>query len=369
MNNDLKNIKNIDIIQWNITSYRAQFEELKILIRDNYAPACICLQETRFVNDRIKPPSQYKILQPTKNRNDDHERGVALLINKKTHHKEISLDTPKTIEAVAAKIWLGKFYTICSIYISPNLVVTEQEILQIIRQLPTPYLILGDMNARHPLWGEPVANAKGNILENILINQDLSLINYHDKTHLSIQHSTKTLIDLSIASSDCQSDFTHLVSESRHGSDHYPIKLSRTTAPKLGEPSLKFKIEKADWSKFTKLTSKYKETPANTSIEISVDHITSFLIEAAKESIPMSGGRQKKKIPIPWWNRECETASRERKRAERALERRDTLRNKIAYKRCKANCRYIFKKARKLHWENYVSSINVNTPLGAVWKK
>ena len=123
---------------------------------------------------------------------------------------------------------LGKYFTICSIYLSPSLTVNERDLVRVLDQLPKPYLLLGDMNARHPRWGEPVTNEKGSLVERLLINQDISLINEIDKTHYSIQHGTETLIDLSIASSDCQLDFAYSISENLHGSDHYPIKLCRT---------------------------------------------------------------------------------------------------------------------------------------------
>ena len=117
-----------DIIQWNITSYRAQFEELKLLLRENRAPACICLQETRHGDRRLYPPSQYTAIYSNKQRTDDHERGVAILINKKINFTIIYLQTPDNIEAVAARIWMGRYYTVCSVYLSPSLTVQERDL-------------------------------------------------------------------------------------------------------------------------------------------------------------------------------------------------------------------------------------------------
>ena len=358
-----------DIVQWNLTSYRAQFEELKVLLKENNAPACICLQETRHGDSRLYPPSQYTSIYSAKQRNDDHERGVAILINKKINYKEINLQTPDNIEAVAARVWMGRYYTICSVYLSPSLAVQERDLLNLIRQLPKPFLLLGDMNARHASWGEPVNNDKGLTIESLLINEDISLINDTDKTHYSFQHGTRTLIDLSIASIDCHADFSHTVMENLHGSDHHPIKISKTPDHRNFQPSLRFKTEKADWNKFKQLTALNDSLISTNGIDDHVESITSLIIDAATASIPVSFGRRGGKIPVPWFNEECKNINQQRKRAERALDRNNNLGNKIALRRLNAMCRNTFKKAKREAWEDYVSSINVNTTVGAMWKK
>ena len=359
----------MDIIQWNCASYFAQFEQLKILIRDSNHPACLCLQETRHKGRALNPPSGYEAIYSASRRTDDHERGVALLVNKRVNFKKLDLLINSNIEAVAARVWLGKYYTICSIYLSPSLRLQETDILNLINQLPAPYLLLGDLNARHPRWGEPISNDKGNIVEKILMEQDIALINDSDKTHYSIQHGTSTLIDLSLCSIDCFPDFLHCVNEDLHCSDHYPIKISTTTSIITGEPSFKFLVKKADWKKFKTLTANYLQPNVESSIDEEVENITSYLLNAAKESIPISSGMKNNKTPIPWWNEECKKVSLEKKRAERALKRNENIPNKIAYRRCVAVCRKTYKEAKTSSWKEYVSTINVNTTLAKVWKR
>ena len=169
-----------------------------------------------------------------------------MLINKKIHHEELPLGLSGNVEAVAAKLWLGRYYTVCSLYLSPSQVIQETDITNLIDQLNGRYLLLGDMNAHHGLWGEPTENRKGKIFADLLLNQDITLLNDNQKTHYSIQHDTSTLIDLSIASPTSFPDFTASVVECRHGSDHHPIKIQKLATPEIGVPSLRFKIEKAD---------------------------------------------------------------------------------------------------------------------------
>ena len=334
----------------------------------NY-PACLCLQETRQGDRLLRPPAGYKIIQSQQRREDESERGVCMLINKKIHHEELPLRLSGNVEAVAAKLWLGRYYTVCSLYLSPSQVIQETDITNLIDQLNGRYLLLGDMNAHHGLWGEPTENRKGKIFADLLLNQDITLLNDNQKTHYSIQHDTSTLIDLSIASPTSFPDFTASVVECRHGSDHHPIKIQKLATPEIGEPSLRFKIEKADWQKFEQMTSNYNKPQHDLNINERVDHLTNYILEAARASIPVSGLRNNGKIPLPWWSDECNRVHAERKRAQRTLHRNYSNTNAIAVRRLNALCRRTFKKAKKESWIRYVSTINVNTTLSEIWKK
>ena len=128
------------VLQWNMTSYTAQFNELKTLIEDlDHVPDCVCLQETRHANKTIPYcPSGYEFHQPPISRRPDSDdedaayRGVALLYNKNVNIKKLDLNLPNNIEAVAAQIYVDKYYTVCSMYLSPNKTVRKSEIIQII---------------------------------------------------------------------------------------------------------------------------------------------------------------------------------------------------------------------------------------------
>ena len=91
-------------------------------------------------------------------------------------------------------------------------------------------------------------------------------------------------------------------------------------------------MERADWDQFHKLTE-IQSLSLDQDIDDLTVTLTEIIINAAEASIPVSGGNPTK-TPTPWWNEECKTALRERKRAERALKRNYNLPNKIAYQTC-----------------------------------
>ena len=142
----------MNILQWIPTSMNTNFNELKVLIQENN-PICICLHETRHGDKILNPSSGYGILQSPKKRDDDHERGVSVLIRNNNYYKIIALNT--NLQAVATKIWMAKWYTVCSIYL-PHIDMQKNDVLKFLQQLSEPFLLLGDMNARHHLWGEEI---------------------------------------------------------------------------------------------------------------------------------------------------------------------------------------------------------------------
>ena len=77
--------------------------------------------------------------------------GVCILVRNDIPHSEVQIQTP--LQAIAIQITLKKKMSICSIYLPPNNEIDEQEIDNLITQLPSPHLLLGDFNAHSKLWG------------------------------------------------------------------------------------------------------------------------------------------------------------------------------------------------------------------------
>ena len=169
------------IIQWNLQSYYTHFSDLKCLIKE-HSPSVLCLQETCISpNRRTFPPSSYNLFTSNPTRNDLHERGTAVLVHRKLFNQEIELNT--NLQATAVRVGLGKLYTVCSLYL-PHLPVNtlKQDLNNLMDQLPEPFILLGDMNARSSMWGDTIANPnqRGTIIEQLLLERSVSY------THLTL---------------------------------------------------------------------------------------------------------------------------------------------------------------------------------------
>ena len=90
--------------------------------------------------------------------------GVALLIHQNILSSHIDLDT--NLQAVAARITLGKTVTVCSMF--PSAVpVRGADLYHLFRQLPRPFIVLGDFNGHNPFWGSVHCDSKGCLFEEV----------------------------------------------------------------------------------------------------------------------------------------------------------------------------------------------------------
>ena len=59
--------------------------------------------------------------------------------------------------------------TVCSIYQPSTDQVTEEDMRELLEQLPAPMILLGDFNAHNPLWGSEKISTRGKIMKKIEI--------------------------------------------------------------------------------------------------------------------------------------------------------------------------------------------------------
>lgn len=169
------------------------------------------------------PPQGYSIQLYSPINHPHPGNGLAILVHTSLAYRPLQLNTP--LQAQACSIGLRKMFTICNLYINPLEQLRYQDVVDLTRQLPTPFLLLGDMNSKHPLWGgeNVIQDQHGSIFEQLLINEDIGVLNRGDATHYHIQTDTYSAIDLSLCSADLLTEFGWRVLEDLPGSDHYPL--------------------------------------------------------------------------------------------------------------------------------------------------
>ena len=124
--------------------------------------------------------------------------GVSVLVKKAIPHRQITLNT--NLQVVAVVLSLHKTITICSIYIPPRYQLGNRELNDLLDQLPSPFILIGDMNAHNITWGNPDNNSKGDKLEKLISDYDLCLWNDGCPTYIHPATGTFSAIYMSICS-------------------------------------------------------------------------------------------------------------------------------------------------------------------------
>ena len=111
-------------------------------------------------------------------------------------HQEITLRT--SLQAVAVRATCFKTVTVCSIYLPPSLKWRKADIEDLFTQLPPPVLLLGDFNAHNTSWGCNNTDSKGKVIEDFLLQSNLSILNNGSSTYLHPGTGSTSAIDISI---------------------------------------------------------------------------------------------------------------------------------------------------------------------------
>ena len=171
----------MSILQWNCNGYYAKFEELRQLLSKENA-SIACLQETRFGAQEQKAPRGFSIY--SKQGPNPAHHGAAIIVHNSIPQYPITLQS--NLQAVAVQLQHKRKYTICSLYLPPNENIQDNDIIQLFDELPEPFLVLGDFNARHTMWGDSVRNNNGAMMERLLPILNVSMLNTNKPTHYHI---------------------------------------------------------------------------------------------------------------------------------------------------------------------------------------
>ena len=119
----------------------------------------------------------------------------------------------------------------------------------LLKQLPSPYLLLGDFNGHNILWGNKENNSKGELIENFITNNDIW---HKSNTYMHYPTGSFSSIDLSCCHPSLFLDFNWSVCKDQHHSDHFPIIIKSNTST-VEDHNPKWKLNKANWEVFLSL--------------------------------------------------------------------------------------------------------------------
>ena len=351
-----------NILQWNCRSIKANFEELTLLI-NKQKPVAVCLQET-FLKDSDKFQLKYHSCY-FKNftDNDKASGGVAVIVNNSIPHHFVRLET--TLQAIAVNISLNKTITLCSVYLPPSSPIDMTKLDHLINQLPKPFILMGDFNSHHTLWGCTDINDKGRTIEGFISERDLVLLNDKTSTYLHPATGSYSSLDLTICSPGIYPDFNWKVFDDLHGSDHFPIQVSEI-GPSVQQRPQRWKLHKANWEQFQVHCEQSIHPNAFEDCENPAELFTSLLYSAAEKWIPRTSANPKHPNK-PWFNDDCKKAIAERKSVLRQFNLRPTQGNLSKFKIARAKARRTIKQSKRASWRQYVSRLNSRSSVKKTW--
>jgi ribonuclease HI len=353
------------IISWNCHGFRQHISDIRDLV-NLYNPACIALQETLLHENVDAKLRHFSCLRKDYSNGERASGGVALLTSHDYPTHPLTLYTD--LQAVAVQIHIHSLVTICNIYLPPNKKVTQNSLNNLINQLPSPFIIVGDFNGHSSLWGSSNTNPRRNQIEQLLIDHDLCILNTNEITYLHQPTRTYHSLDLAITSPHIFQFWTLSVAKYLYNSDHFPLILNNYADTASNQHADRFILETADWVNFRNLASITPDMVEENTIDEAVRLITSKIIFAANATIRKTSGRPRKQRK-PWWNQDCKEAYSNKRKAFNRFRRYPTTENFIDYKKCKSIFRRTLRRSQRDSWRHYVNSISTSISSKQLWDK
>ncbi|GFW23601.1 transposable element Tcb2 transposase [Trichonephila clavipes] len=210
----------------NVVQSMRKIEELTEILNVNKVHIA-CLQETK-----LNPNLKLKIKGFTTLRKDRKDRaggGLAFLIKSADiKFREITLppttDYDENSTEVQAIIVLlpQQEVTIINAYHPDNSDINLDLLNTLLDTKSDTKILLEDINAKSPSWGSRTLDLKGSQIEDLLCDNDLSILNDKRSTYLSKTNGTTSALDITAINHQTASQATWKILKSAI-SDHFPI--------------------------------------------------------------------------------------------------------------------------------------------------
>jgi exonuclease III len=172
----------LTIIDWNLNGLRSHYEDLRKLMNE-HRPQIVCIQETKLHPACSLSLRGYDVFRRD-NISDGHAcGGVAILSDAAICATKINIQSQ--LQAICIAIQVPLKLTVCSIYAPPSpVVLSRDDLADLVNQLPQPYLLVGDFNAHHRSWGSNTCSPRGEMIVKVCDDLNSVVLNDGSPTYL-----------------------------------------------------------------------------------------------------------------------------------------------------------------------------------------
>ncbi|CAG2219008.1 unnamed protein product [Mytilus edulis] len=363
----------LHILQWNARSLYANANSLKHYLDTHNNPEIICVQETRFKDNRYiklqgyhppiirnrKIPIQPKVLGG----------GVAIYVSIQVNFSQLNFNTDN-IEVVGVSVnCQNNKINIVNVYRPPNQDIKFDEYQEVLHNLSDNIVLLGDFNSRSSMWGSSTTDSNGNIIEKVIDQNNMIILNDGTGTYQTVT-GNRTQIDLTLVSASLANDSQWSVLDEQLGSDHFPVLTVLNAKPvknKVCTPQ-RWVYDKADWHRFTTLCNEINiDNIKHDDIEIFNQNLCEVVTKIADETIPKTSGTIHTRKNCPWWNDDCTNAKKNKRHKHRVYDKSKSEENHELYKTAVKEFKRVTDKAKTDYWQNFCDKLNYKTNVKTVW--
>lgn len=354
-------------MQWNSCSIAEKRDDLILMINE-YKPNVIAINESW-----LNPGQPFSIPGFKIARKDRATRGGGVLL---AFAQELNVsveDINSPFEVVSGRIQMAHNFSIsiASVYFpSPPFNVSYQALMQTIRQMGSPKMILGDFNSHGTDWGGLYNDQRSQILSAVFDEFNLTILNTGQITRIAAPPALCSAIDLSLCSASVALSCSWRVLDCPNGSDHIPIIINFRKRPEIRPrtgANTRCLSKHINWDTYRAALVDRLSVSESWSYDNLLAVITSCAVEAQTVPLNLLPRSIQHGLPKHWWNADLQTKYNAKKEAFRNFRRNGARAEFLAYKHAEA----VFKRARRLSkrecWRSFCSSLNASTSLSTLY--
>ena len=260
--------------------------------------------------------------------------------------------------------------TVIAGYIPPQAQLNQQQWRSLVSDITGPFIIVGDFNALHPVFGSSSANHSGVILNRLVDELGLAVMNDGRPTFFAHSGRRANVLDLVICCPDLAHNIRCRTFDDTLGSDHFPV-LSEIMFAGGGHPMLRIPRTRPNYRKCDR--EKYREHITESFSAGRIDEYVDFvnsIREAADYSAPNKVFRRTERLRwCPWWNQQCDRLIKLRKFTLRQYQQNPTQVTYLIAKRHIALTKKILLQKKKEAFRDFCKNLSRDSSLSEVWRR
>lgn len=298
--------------------------------------------------------------------------GVCLAVRNSIPSRPLPIQTQ--LEAVACTVYFqGISINICTVYFNEQADVSLDTLAELLSEIPSPRIFLGDMNAKHVAWGSPYCNSRGRLLMDIFSESGLFVLNDGSPTYYDAHRDYYSHLDLPCVSDEISHKFHWSVYPDQLSSDHFPLLLSYDFDEIYSTKLPTWQLGKANWDLFRSVLRFPDECRNLEQVPQLHQNVVNDLMfrsiqEASATAIPKSSANYNPQYSCYWWDDECQSDLYNARREFRLLRRQHTMAGAVHCRMLEAKATRTVLNCKRDSWRGYMSTINRSTSVSQIWR-
>lgn len=359
--------KSMTALLWNANGLYQHRYELEYLLNEKRIDIAMITETHLTANTRFKINGYY--IYRTDHPDNTGHGGTALLVKSSLKHiSSPSFIQRDYLQTTTITIYLQNLNIDVSVlYCPPRFQMTQDMFVEAFNNLGAHFIVGGDFNSKHPLWGSRLINPRGRLLHSLIINKQYNTHAPPAPTYWpAARNRLPDVLDFFISRGiNPYNVFTESLEEL--SSDHSPVLLTLQASPKYTQrpPSLTSQI--IDWNSYREFINEHLNchVPLKTDedLDTAVEHFTTTIQTAAWTC---STPRKRSYDPRPLYPADLRMLIQEKRRARHLWQRTQMPADKANFSRLTNKLKKELQKFKVKQFDSYTATLSRND--NSIWK-